>query len=155
DAEIIVEASHGLDDPGRPVRYRIGEGITGRVVETGRPIAVPRVSHEPMFLRRAARRPELGDQELSFVCVPILLARKAVGALGVDLIFKPDRDYDRMLKFLGIVASMIAQAVKIQRLIEEERGRLVAENTHLRQELRERYDFSNIIGTSGPVRQVY
>ena len=50
---------------------------------------------------------------------------------------------------------MLAQAIKIQRLIEEDRRRLEDENTHLRQELRERYDFSNIIGTSGPVRQMY
>jgi len=153
--ELLVEASDGLDEPTRAVRYRIGEGITGRVVETGKPVVVPRVSHEPMFLRRAARRPELRDQELSFVCVPIVLNRKPVGALGVDLAFKPERDYERSVKFLGVVASMIAQALKIQRLIEEERGRLLAENTHLRQELRERYDFSNIIGTSGPVRQMY
>ena len=34
---------------------------------------------------RAARRPELPQQELSFICVPILLNRQAVGALGVDL----------------------------------------------------------------------
>jgi Nif-specific regulatory protein len=50
---------------------------------------------------------------------------------------------------------MIAQALNVQRLVEEERRRLVDENTHLRQELRERYDFSNIIGTSGPTRQMY
>jgi Nif-specific regulatory protein len=153
--ELEVEASDGLDHPGRPIRYRLGEGITGRVVETGKPIVIPRVSREPTFLRRAARRPELRQQELSFVCVPIVLSRKAVGALGVDLKFNPDRDYDRSLKFLGVVASIIAQALKIQRLVEEERGRLLAENIHLRQELRERYDFSNLIGTSGPMRQVY
>src|SRR5207244_1074123 len=58
-------------------------------------------------------------------------------------------------KFLGVVASMLAQAIKIQRLIEEDRRRLEDENLHLRQELRERYDFSNIIGTSGPVREMY
>ena len=52
-------------------------------------------------------------------------------------------------------ASMIAQALNVQRLVEEERRRLLDENTHLRQELRERYDFSNIIGTSGPTRQMY
>ena len=50
---------------------------------------------------------------------------------------------------------MVEQAIKIQRAVEDERGRLLAENTHLRQELRERYDFSNIIGTSGPVREMY
>ena len=74
--------------------------------------------------------------------MPILLNRRAVGALGVDLKFNPDRDYDRYVKFLGIVASSIAQAVKIQRLVEEDKKRLVDENTHLRQELKERYDFS-------------
>jgi Nif-specific regulatory protein len=87
--------------------------------------------------------------------VPVVLNRRAVGALGVDLRFKPERDYDSSVKFLGVVASMIAQAVKFQRLIEEDKKRLVDENTHLRQELRDRYDFSNIIGTSGPVRQMY
>jgi Nif-specific regulatory protein len=153
--ELSVEASDGLDRPAQAVQYRMGEGITGRVVETGKPIVVPRVSREPGFLHRASRRPELGDQELSFVCVPVVLNRRAVGALGVDLRFKPERDYDSSVKFLGVVASMIGQAVKIQRLIEEDKKRLVDENTHLRQELRDRYDFSNIIGTSGPVRQMY
>ena len=155
DGQLSVEASDGLDRPAAAVRYRLGEGVTGRVVESGRPVVVPRVSQEPTFLRRAARRPELQREELSFVCVPIILNRKAVGALGVDLRFKPDRDFDRSVKFVGVVGSMIAQALKIQHLIEEERGRLLDENTHLRQELRERYDFSNIIGTSGPVRQMY
>src|SRR4029077_19784793 len=87
--------------------------------------------------------------------VPILINRKAVGALGVDLRFKAERDFDSSVKFLGVVASMIAQALKIQRAVEDEGKRLLAENTHLRQELKERYDFSNIIGTSGPVREMY
>src|SRR5262249_58689296 len=103
----------------------------------------------------AAKRRERPKEELSFICVPILVNRRAVGALGVDLRFNPDRDYDRYLKFLGVAASSIAQALKIQRLIEEDKKRLVDENTHLRQELKERYDFSTIIGTSGPVRQMY
>ena len=153
--ELYVEASDGLDRPAQNVQYRMGEGITGRVVETGKPIVVPRVSREPTMLNRAARRSDGDDQELSFVCVPIVLNRRAVGALGVDLRYKAERDFDSSVKFLGVVASMIAQAVKIQRLIEEDKRRLVDENEHLRQELREKYDFSNIIGTSGPVRQVY
>jgi Nif-specific regulatory protein len=153
--ELHVEAADGLDAPSHAVRYRLGEGIVGKVVESSRPIVVPRVSKEPEFLNRAAKRSELPREELSFICVPILLNRRAVGAIGVDLRFKPDRDYERYVKFLGIVASSIAQAVKIQRLVEEDKKRLVDENTHLRQELKERYDFSNIIGTSGPMRQVY
>jgi len=155
DGDLRVEASDGLADTSRPVRYQMGEGITGKVVESGKPIVVPRVSREPAFLHRAARRPELAHQELSFICVPIVLNRRAIGALAIDLKFKPERTFDRSLKFLVIVASMIAQAIKIHRLIDEDKRKLLDENTHLRQELRERYDFSNFVGSSGPMRQIF
>jgi Nif-specific regulatory protein len=155
NGEMHVAASDGLDTPAHAVKYRLGEGIVGRVVESGRPIVVPRVSKEPTFLNRASKRSDAAKDELSFICVPILLNRRGVGAVGVDMRYKPDRDYDRTVKFLGIVASSIAQAIKIQRLVEDDKRRLVQENTQLRQELKERYDFSTIIGTSGPVRQMY
>ena len=153
--EVEVEASAGRVTAGKRARYRVGEGITGQVVQTGKPIVVPRVSREPTFLNRAADRPELAEQELSYVSAPVSLEGRTVGALGIDLNFRADRDYNRTVKFLGVVASMIAQAVRVHRLIQAERQRLVDENTHLRQELKERYDFSNIVGTSGPMRQVY
>ena len=153
--EVEVEASAGAVTAGKRVRYRIGEGITGRVVESGKPIVVPRVSREPSFLNRAADRPELANQELTYISAPIAIDRKTIGAVGIDLHFKANRDYNRTVKFLGVVASMIAQAVRIHRLIEADRQRLVDENTHLRLELKERYDFSNLVGTSGPMRQVY
>jgi Nif-specific regulatory protein len=155
DGELHVEAAEGFDDRARSVRYRLGEGITGKVVESGKPIVVPRVSKEPALLNRAAGRGDAVRQELSYVCVPIVLNRAAVGALGVDLRFKPERDFDSSVKFFGVVSSMFAQAFNVQRQVEEERRRLLDENTHLRQELRERYDFSNIIGTSGPTRLMY
>jgi Nif-specific regulatory protein len=155
DGELHVEATEGFEDRARIVRYQLGEGITGQVVESNRPVVVPRVSQEPALLNRAARRRDASRQELSFICVPIVVNRAAAGALAVDLRYRPDRDFDSSVKFFGIVASMIAQAINIQRQVEDERRRLLDENTHLRQELRERYDFSNIIGTSGPTRQMY
>ncbi len=155
EGELHVEAIEGFEDRARSVRYKLGEGITGKVAESGKPIVVPRVSREPTFLHRAAKRGDGLRQELSFVCVPIMLQRTAVGTLGVDLRFKAERDFDSSVKFFGIVSSMIAQAINVQRMVEEERRRLLDENTHLRQELRERYDFSNIIGTSGPTRLMY
>jgi Nif-specific regulatory protein len=153
--DVELEASSGAIAPGKRVRYRLGEGITGQVVQSGKPIVVPRVSREPAFLSRAAERPELAEQELTYISAPISLEGRTVGAVGIDLQFKPDRDYHRTVKFLGVVGSMIAQAVKVHRLIRADRQRLVDENTHLRQELTERYEFSNIVGTSGPMREVY
>src|SRR5918993_5486644 len=116
DGELQVEAAEGFEDRARSVRYRVGEGITGKVVESGKPIVVPRVSREPALLNRAARRGEAGKQELSFICVPVLQSRVTIGALGVDLRFKAERDYESSVKFFGIVSSMIAQALNVQRL---------------------------------------
>jgi Nif-specific regulatory protein len=154
DSELQIEASNGITADGQRARYKLGEGITGRVVESGKPVIVPQVSREPMLLNRAVQRKGLKD-ELTFICVPIVVGRKTVGALGVDLLFKKDRDYDRLVKFLRVISSMMGQAVRVERLVEAETQRLVAENIHLREELRERYDFSNMIGGSGSMRQVY
>src|SRR5262245_65500702 len=93
DGELQVEAVEGFEDRARTIRIKLGEGITGKVVESGKPIVVPRVSREPAFLNLAPRRPESPKQELSFICVPVVLNRQAVGALSVDLRFKPERDY--------------------------------------------------------------
>lgn len=153
--DVELEAFAGAITPGKRVRYRPGEGITGQVLQSGKPVVVPRVSREPAFLNRVSERPELPDQELTYISAPITVEAKTVGALGIDLRFKADRDYNRTVKFLGVVGSMISHAVRVHRLIEDDKQRLVDENTHLRQELKERYDFSNLVGTSGPMRQVY
>jgi len=60
-----------------------------------------------------------------------------------------------MIKVLRIAAALVSQAVRIHHLVEGERQRLVEENTQLREELRERYEFSNIVGNSGTMRRVY
>jgi len=153
--DVEVEASVPPIRTGRRVRYGVGEGVTGQVIQSGKPIVVPRVSEEPTFLSRAAARPELPDQELTYISAPITLEGRTIGAIGIDLRFKADRDYQRTVKFLGVVGSMIAQAVKVHGLMQAERQRLLDENTHLRHELTERYNFSNLIGTSAPMRDVY
>ena len=152
--QLNTAASVGLTPEGRRARYQLGEGVTGQVVESGKPVVIPQASREPAFLNRAGRK-DLSRREITFVCVPIVSYHKAVGALSIDLPFKKDRDYDGDLSFLGVVASMILQAIKVSHLVDAERQRLLDENIHLREELKEKYDLSHIVGTSGPMRQVY
>jgi Nif-specific regulatory protein len=154
NSELQIEASNGITAEGQRAHYRLGEGINGRVAESGKPIVVPQASSEPMLLNRAAQRKNI-RQELTYICVPIITGRKTIGAMGVDLRFKKDRDYDAVVEFLRVAACMIGQAVRVDRLVEAETQRLVEENIHLREELRERYDFSNMIGSSGGMKQVY
>src|SRR5262245_48141523 len=104
--DVELEAASGAISAKR-VRYHIGEGITGKVMQTGKPMVVPRVSREPMFLSRAAERPELPGQELTYISAPIALGGKTVGAISIDLHFKADRDYNRTAKSLGVVGSLI------------------------------------------------
>ncbi|HVZ23064.1 MAG TPA: sigma 54-interacting transcriptional regulator [Vicinamibacterales bacterium] len=141
------------DDINRPTASReMSAEIVDRVVDTSRRVVIPRVGGDTLESKRRADALRL---PVSFICVPIVINRKAVGALSVDLVYRADRDFERAGTFYGLVASMLAQALKIHRLIEEDRRRLEDENSHLRQELRERYDFSNIIGTSAAVRSMY
>ena len=151
---LAVEASLGYT-PGRSrIRYRLGEGITGAVAESGVPAVVPKVSREPRFLHRAADRAQR-THETTFLCVPIVLDGATAGTLGIELIWHPEREPERWVKALRIAAAMISQALRIQRLIDLERRKLVEENTQLRQELRERYEFTHLIGNSGPMRRVF
>ena len=122
--------------------------IPRQVFTTGRPVVIPRISREPALGDRR------GEDERSFVCVPLLLNRRATGVLCIELRFKADRNYERTGKFFGVVASMIAHAIKVQRLLEADRERLVQENVRLQGELRERYDFSHILGTSRAMHAV-
>ena len=153
--QLQITASEGLTSEGQQAKWSAGEGITGRVVQTGRPVVVPQISQEPMFLHRTGRRRRSGRSDTSFICVPIPGARKAIGAFNVDLAFEKDRDYERDLQFFRLVATMFAQAIRVKQLAEAERQRLLDENIQLKEDLKERYDFSHIIGTSGPMRQVF
>ncbi len=150
-----IEATNGISLSNQTTRYLLGESITTRVIESGKHVVVPQISREPLFTQRTITRKDLSKSETTFICVPVILSRKTIGAISAHLLFKKDRDYDRSIKFLRVVASMIAQSVKAQHILEAERQKLLDENIHLRQELKERYDFSNIIGNSGPMRQVY
>jgi Nif-specific regulatory protein len=154
-SELHVRAGLGLTRDGQSIRYNLGEGITGEVAASGESRVVPLISQDPRFLYRAASRRERRGGEFSFVCVPILLHRRPVGTLSIELPHRPERDFERLLKFLRVVASMISQAVRIHRLLEAERKKLASENAQLRQELLQRYDFSNMVGASGPMRQLY
>jgi Nif-specific regulatory protein len=152
---LAVEAALGYPPNRGRVRYRVGEGITGGVAQRGTPAVVPHVTEEPDFLHRAVPRAERDEEDMSFLCVPILIDGSSAGTLAVEMPFMPEWDAERMVKVLRITAAMVSQAVRIHRLVEGERQRLVEENTQLRQELRERYELSNIVGNSGPMRRVY
>ena len=154
--ELLIEVAHNIPERQRlAVRYRVGEGVIGRVVETGCPAIVPRVSQEPMFLDRLHQRRKITHEEISFICVPIAIGTQVAGALSADREFDDSALLDRVVQVLSIIACMIAEDVKGRRDAESQRRLLEEENARLRNELEDRFRPENIIGNSGAMRGVY
>jgi len=151
-----VEASFGLSAAARDTQYRSGEGITGRVFQSGKPIVVPRVEDEPLFLGRTLRRTRnRALPQVSFLCVPLFLDGRPCGTLALTVPFQEDRDYAGDTTVLRIAAGMVGLAMKVARLVAADRQRLLEENRQLRQELQERYEMRNMVGKSHAMRQVF
>ncbi len=154
--EIFIEASHGLSESQQQRgRYQLGEGITGQVVQSGVPRVIPLVSEDPSFLDRTGARSRKGGRDVSFICVPIKIGNQTIGALSVDRPPAQAQELEESVRFLSIMASLVAQAVKIRQSVMEEKRALQEENTRLQEELRERFRPTNIIGNSRAMQDVF
>jgi len=154
--EISIEVAHGLSKAAMERgKYKLGEGITGRVIQTGKALVVPKISEEPLFLNRTATRKAFHDQELSFICVPVKKGNQVIGALSVDRPFDKSYALKEGERLLSIIAAMVAQHVINLETIQLEKEQLREENRRLQQELSNKYRITNIVGNSNKMRDVF
>lgn len=156
--KLEIEVAHGLTAEGRKRgKYKIGEGITGRVVASGEPIIVPHIADEPLFLNRTRSRGDINEQNRSFLCVPIKDGKQVIGALSVDRVYKEgiDNQAHKDLQFLTILSSIIAQTVRRVQIVNREKDNLKTENLKLKRELSEKNKINDIIGNSSRMQDVY
>lgn len=100
-------------------KYKLGEGITGRVIQTGQAAVVEGISKEPLFLNRTGARKNIRKKDISFICVPIKIGREVIGALSADRLFSDNVSLEEDVRLLSIIASMIAQAVHLRQSAQE------------------------------------
>ncbi len=157
DGETLnIRVAHGIDEQSQQqATYKVGEGVTGTVVQTGKEIVVPDISEDSRFLDKTQSRRDATGDHIAFFCVPVKLEGKTIGALSVDRKVQADDDFDRNVKLLNIIATMVAQAVKLHNIFEIERREIREENIRLQQELRSKFNIHNMIGTSNAMREVY
>lgn len=137
------------------ISYKWGEGINGKVVETGEISYVENVAQEPQFRDRIHKRKQSNAEDVSFICVPVKLGSEVVGTLSVDLPISESpylKDHGRIL---GIVSSLIAGDVQRRRSALEERMDLERENLMLRNALGQDFRPENMIGSSKLMKDVY
>jgi Nif-specific regulatory protein len=154
-SKIFIEVAYGLTAEQKARgEYKIGEGIIGDVVKTGRPVIIPHISDEPRYLNKTRSTSKLEDED-SFICVPIKAKNQIIGTLSTKLKFNSTRSYQNEMQLLTIMASMFARLVRSrQDKIEE------LEKLHY-QKLRDQglYSYNDritsLVGESGKMQAVY
>ena len=129
-----IKVARGLrKDAIKNVRLKIGEGVTGRVAQTGKPVLLNDVGNIDYYVRiRSDLKAELA--------VPLILNQEVIGVLSVDSNHH-NAFSDEDLMLLQISASMVVQILKKEKIIDELK-RKVAQLTLLLQvaEVLERAD---------------
>ncbi|HNX52297.1 MAG TPA: sigma 54-interacting transcriptional regulator [Pontiellaceae bacterium] len=155
DTEIfVIEASRGLTaEEKKRGQYKLGEGVTGRVAQTGQSALIPDISKDPRFLNLTKSRT---GNPTAFICVPVIYRKAVIGTMSIDLSITTDlEELRRYQRFLELVANILAEAVASIREELEEREGLLTENERLRRQLGDRYRMHNIIGNCSAMRSVY
>lgn len=145
--EIAIEAAYGMSAEAQSKgRYKLGEGITGKVIESGKPLVIPNVLVEPLFLNRTGSRSR--KEAVSFICVPVKMEGRVIGALSADRLFAASEALEEDMRLLSVLASLISKAVKNR----QERHRMLEENRRLLDVLRERSRPEMFVGRSPGLR---
>ncbi len=154
--ELAIEAAHGLSAREKSRgRYKVGEGVMGRVLETGEPMVIPRIGDEPLFLDRTGARRDLDRSQVAFLCVPVLAGGVPVGVLSADRLSEDGEALEEDLRLLATVAGVVAQAVRIRMMVRQDKARLADENRQLRRALEGAFRLDNMVGTSAAMQAVY
>ncbi len=162
DPEIKVSASteHEMasgDDAELPI------AVIDQIVATATPLAVQNCALHPLF----AGWKRLGSVEpgfvQTFIGVPIRVDSEVAGTLAVERVWKGTMDVriDHDVRFLTMVANLLGQALKLHRVVAEDRERLMLEQARLAKELStlkspkaRAPQLSGILGKSRAIRSV-
>jgi len=137
-------------------RFRAGEGVTGRIFQTGVPAVVPNVAHEPLFLNRTGAHRLAENQAISFLGVPIKVGRECIGVLSFERETNDKwQGFQDDLQLLTMVANLIGQASRLHQQVTDDREQLLQEKSRLQKELAGKYSLDNVIGSSKRMQEVF
>jgi Nif-specific regulatory protein len=157
-SEIPIEESYGLTPQERAQGHaKLGEGLIGMVGETGKPIVVTNMGQSEYFRDREPLPMEATDGSVApaFFCVPIRLGHEVRGTLSVERLLQRGENTEDDLRFLSLIASVLAQAVNIRQSAQERMQTLRSENERLQEQIKNQFKPGNMIGNSSAMRSVY
>ena len=154
--KLTIKASCGLSEA-EEMRgvYRPDEGVCGQIFQTRSPFVVPDINSEPLFLNRTGARSKVRKSKISFLGVPVMVKGTPEGVLTVDRLFADDISFEEDLRFLTVLATLIAQFLTLHREIEKKEAKLIKENATLKAKLHHVHQGHFIIGHSKPMQEVF
>jgi len=94
----------------------LGEGLTSKIIQTAKPLLINKdLDHK----RAALGATMVGKEALSYLGVPILSGKKAIGAISVESTQEEDQFTEDDMHLLTTLASNVGVAIEKARLLEE------------------------------------
>ncbi|MDA3850212.1 MAG: sigma 54-interacting transcriptional regulator [Spirochaetaceae bacterium] len=154
--KIYLKDGCGVDPQNRDrAVYLLGEGITGRVVESGQEMLIPDISQDKRFLNRTGYSMHDG-QVLSFICIPVKSGLGTIGALSAFFEDLSPKELQQKNVMLKICASILYHAVQHYQNLEEEMDQLRSENFSLHERLEDNRHISDKLkGNSKVMQRLY
>jgi Nif-specific regulatory protein len=154
NGELEIGYAYGLTEEERTRgRYMIGEGVTGKVYQTGQLALIQDIDDEPTYLSRAVDRTTLPDEAVAFIAVPIVMDEFPVGVLAVHRLRQRERPFQRDVALLQVLATFIGQVIRVHELIAERTAQLLSENQLLKNKLESKGARYGIMGQSPALHQ--
>lgn len=133
--------------------YAEGEGITGRVLQSGLPAIVQDIAHEPLFLFRSVAAAQFPAETVAYLALPITVGNTTVGVLGCHRIRSRQRHLNDDLAVLKVLATLAGQVLHMEQLVNEQTRHLRARNAALSQALSTHTARYGLIGSSPALLQ--
>lgn len=103
------------------------DGLTGLIIDSGKPLLVADLQSQPEYASQAVRRADSAGQVRSWLGVPLISQSQVIGVLSVQD-FAPNAFTERDLQFLSALANQLAIALENARLFREREQRLAELN---------------------------
>jgi Nif-specific regulatory protein len=154
DGTLDIRYAYGLTREERSRgRYMIGEGVTGKVFQSGQLALIQNIDEEPTYLARAVDRTTLPNEAVSFLAVPIVIEEYPAGVLAVHRLRQRERPFRRDLALLQVLATLIGQVLRVNELVAERTAHLMSENQLLKNKLESKGARYGIMGQSPALQQ--
>jgi Nif-specific regulatory protein len=136
----IVVGSGWSDATARRYFDRLPERAIGRIVVTKMPLVIRQMKKDPLFENWDFSGWGSAEDEFSFIGVPIKDRGNVIGTVTIDrelgdhAYFSLDED----VRFLSMIANLLGQTVRLQRLIASDREWLMHEQRRLERTIADR-----------------